>query len=173
MKAIKINIGVKKLLYIITILLFFVNIASANPATPKKSITVFPTQAINFGGFCITGIGGGTITIGWDGFRTSTGSVVLLPTGPMAQPAIFELKPCGGNNIILDFAPTTVLTGSNGGSLVLEIGPSEKGMRGSSWTIDGDCHFTTQLRVGGTLHIPTNAVMGNYSGNFEITIDQE
>jgi hypothetical protein len=91
----------------------------------------------------------------------------------MAQPAIFELKPCGGRNIILDFAPTIVLTGSKGGSLLLEIGPSEKGMRGSCWTIDGDCDFTTQLRVGGTLHIPSNAVMGNYSGNFEITINQE
>jgi hypothetical protein len=173
MKVIKINKWVNKLLWIITILLFFVNIAFASPATSKKSITVLPTQAINFGGFCVNGVGGGTITIGWDGFRTSTGSVVLLPTGPMAQPAIFDLKPCGGRNIFLDYTPTTVLTGSNGGSLILEIGPSEKGMRGSSWTIDGDCNFTSQLRVGGTLHIPANAVMGNYSGNFEITVNQE
>jgi len=139
----------------------------------KNSITAIQTQEINFGTYCVTGTSGGTITVGWDGNRTSTGDIVLMSMSPIAQSAIFEIKTCQGNNVSITYASTTTINGSNGGSLVLDIGPTEKGINGSIFSIKSDCNRNTQLRVGGTLHIPSTATPGNYSGRFDITFKQE
>lgn len=149
------------------------NISLAQPDLPQKSLTVNATQSINFGTFCVTGSDGGTVTVGYDGSRTSTGNIILLAIAPYAQPAVFEIKLCHGRNVIITFDATTTLSVSNGGSLTLDIGPTEKGINGSSFITNNDCDFITPLRVGGTLHIPGTAIPGTYSGSFGITFNQE
>jgi len=136
-------------------------------------ITATQTQAINFGTYCINGTGGGTVSIGWDGTRTSTGNIVLLNITPYAQPAIFEIKLSEGNTVSFTYFPTGILTGSNGGTLTFDIGPTEHGINGSTFTINTNSNYITPFKVGGTLHIPTNAIQGTYSGNFDITFHQE
>jgi hypothetical protein len=162
-----------KLLFLTTVLFFCVNFSLAQPGLPPRTITVTPTQGIHFGTFCLTGGAGGTITVGWDGSRSSTGSVALLSMAPTSQPAIFEIKLCQGRNITITFSPTITLTGSNGGSLTLDIGPTEKGGNNASFQTNSDCNFITPLRVGGTLHIPGTALLGTYTGSFDITFNQE
>jgi hypothetical protein len=173
MKATHINRYFLKLLFFAAILIAFVNISYAQPELPQRSLTVTATQAIHFGTFCITGGAGGTVTVGFDGSRISTGDVLLLSMAPTAQPSIFEIKLCQGRNVIITFSATTTLTGSNGGSLTLDIGPTEKGISGASFTTNSDCNFITPLRVGGTLHVPGTAIPGTYTGDFEITFNQE
>jgi hypothetical protein len=163
----------RRLLLITTVLFLFTIASYAQPALPERSLTVTPTQAIHFGTLCVTGGAGGTVTVGYDGTRTSTGSITLLSVSPTAQPAIFEIKLCEGRNVIITFSPTTILTGSNGGSLTLDIGPTEKGPNGAGFTTNSDCNFVTPLRVGGTLHIPGTATPGTYTGSFDITFNQE
>jgi hypothetical protein len=167
--------GLKKscrLLVFLVVLLLFSNTAFAQPPIPQRTITVSATQAIHFGTLSVTGTGG-TVTVGWDGSRTSTGGVILLSMSPYAQPAIFEIKLCQGRNVILTYDATTTLTGSNGGSFILDIGPTEKGINGVSFATNHDCNFITPLRVGGTLHVPGGAIAGVYSGSFAITFNQE
>jgi len=166
------NNNSKQLLFTSLLLFCFFTIFS-QPPLPSRSITVSATQPIHFGTFCVTGGAGGTVTVGWDGSRTSTGSVVLLPISPLAQPAIFEVKLCQGRNVSISFEPSVLLTGSNGGTLILEIGPSEYGYNGANFTTKSDCNFITPMRVGGTLIIPGTAIPGIYSGTFNITFDQE
>lgn len=149
------------------------NDSFCQPALPQRFITVTSTQAIHFGTFCLTGGSGGTITLGFDGSRSSSGGIVLLSAAPYAKPAIFEVKICQGRNVSISFASSTILTGNNGGTLTLDIGPTEKGSNGSVFTTNSDCNFITPIRVGGTLHVPANATPGNYSGNFNITLIQE
>ncbi len=161
------------MLFPTTSLFFCVIFSFAQPALPPRSLTVTPTQAIQFGSLCLTGSSGGTVTIGWDGSRMSTGDIILLSIAPSAQPAIFEIKLCQGRSVIITFSATTTLTGSNGGSLMLEIGPTEQGGNSAVFATSNDCNFTTPLRVGGTLHIPGTALPGSYSGGFEITFNQE
>jgi hypothetical protein len=173
MIAIHINKRILKLLYFTTILFAFVNTTHAQPDLPQRTLTVTATQAIHFGTLCVTGGAGGTVTVGYDGSRTSTGDIVLLSIAPSAQPAIFEIKLCEGRNVIITFSATTTLTGSNGGSLILDIGPTERGINGVSFTTNSDCNFITPLRVGGTLNIPGTAISGTYTGSFEITFNQE
>ena len=136
-------------------------------------ITATQTQSINFGTYFVNGTGGGTVSIGWDGSRTSTGNIVLLNITPFAQPAIFEIKLSQGNTVSFSYFPTGILTGSNGGTLSFDIGPTEKGINGSSFTVNTNSNYLTPFKVGGTLHIPANAIQGTYSGNFDITFQQE
>jgi hypothetical protein len=173
MKAIEARKGIKKSLILTIFLIVYANTIYAQPDLPQRTLTVTATQAIHFGTFCITGGAGGTVTVGYDGSRISTGDVLLLSAVPTAQPAIFEIKLCQGRNVIITFSATTTLTGSNGGSLTLDIGPTEKGISGASFTTNSDCNFITPLRVGGTLHVPGTAIPGTYTGDFEITFNQE
>jgi hypothetical protein len=173
MKTFNTNNSFLKLLYFTTVLITCVNVIYAQPDLPLRSLTVTATQAIHFGTLCVTGGVGGTVTVGYDGSRTSTGDIVLLSMVPTAQPAIFEIKLCQGRNVIITFSATTILNGSNGGSLTLDIGPTEKGINGASFTTNSDCSFITPLRVGGTIHIPGTALPGIYTGSFDITFNQE
>ncbi len=160
------------LLFLTMALFLCVNSSFAQPELPQRSITVTPTQPIQFGTLSASGAGG-TVTVGWDGSRTSTGEIYLLATAPTAQPAIFEIKLCQGRNVIITFAATTILTGSGGGTLTLNIGPTEKGVNGVSFLTNNDCNFITPLRVGGTLIVPGTVIPGVYTGSFDITFNQE
>jgi hypothetical protein len=152
-------------------------VAIAQPTLPPREVTVNSTQALHFGSFCLQNIGssGGTVTVDWQGTRTSTGQVILLETAPAYQAAIFEVNLCQGRNIVITYSATTILTGSNGGSLTLNIGPTEKGVSGTAFQVNTDCSFITQLRVGGTLTVGSNAANpgGNYTGSFSITFNQQ
>jgi len=162
-----------KIFVLTTILFCCVSFSSAQPALPQRTLTVTATQAIHFGTFCVTGSSGGTVILGYDGTRTSTGDIALLTDTPTAQPAIFEIKLCQGRNVIITFTATTTLSGSNGGSLLMDIGPTENGFSGCLFTTNNDCNFITLLRVGGTLHIAGTTPPGTYAGSFEITFNQE
>jgi hypothetical protein len=157
--------------------LLFAIVAYTQPVLPPRTITVNSTQALHFGSFCLQNIGssGGTVTVDWQGTRTSTGEVILLETAPAYQAAIFEINLCQGRNIVITYSATTTLTGSNGGSLTLNIGPTEKGASGTAFQVNTDCNFITQLRVGGTLTVGSNAANpgGNYTGSFSITFNQQ
>lgn len=173
MKSVISNRHFAKLLFLATLLFACANFSSAQPVLPQRTITVTATQSIHFGTLCTLGWPGGTVIVGWDGSRTSTGNLLLLSMSPTAQPAIFEVKLCEGRSISITFDATTTLTGSQGGSLTMDLGPTEKGSNGASFSTNGDCNFITPLRMGGTLHVPGSPIPGTYSGSFAITFNQE
>ena len=162
-----------KLLFLTMILFVCVCFSYAQPVLPQRAITVTPTQGIHFGTFCLTSISGGTITVGYDGSRNKTGNIALFMKAPTAHPAIFEIKLCEGRNVIINFDVTTILSGSNGGTLTLNLGPTEKGINGASFLTNSDCNFITPLRMGGTLLVPGTAIPGTYTGSFAITFNQQ
>lgn len=174
--SIKIRLFCSVLLFVLAHL-FFPSQVLAQPVMPPRTVTVNATQALHFGSFCLqnTGSSGGTVTVDWQGNRTSTGEVTLLAMAPLHQAAIFEVNLCQGRNIIITYSATTTLNGNNGGSLLLNIGPTEKGVSGTAFQVNTDCSFITQLRVGGTLTVGNNASNpgGNYTGSFSITFNQQ
>lgn len=165
------NIFYIKLLFSIIILLLYTGISSAQPALPSREFIISATQPIYFGKFYNTG-GGGTISIDWQGIRRTTGGIVAIQSS-IARPALFEVKLCQGRNVTISYAPTANLTGSNGGSFVLDVGPTEKGVNGATFPVENNCNFITILRVGGTLHIPENSPAGSFIGSFEISFNQQ
>jgi hypothetical protein len=165
--------SILKLLLMAIVFCFCICLSYSQPPLPQRTLTITATQAIHFGTFCVTGGSGGTVTVGYDGNRTSSGDILLLPILPTSQPAIFEVKLCQGRNVIITFSPTAILTNGSGGSLILHIGPTEYGFNGIRFATNSDCNFITPLRVGGTLDIPGNAPPGMYTGSFDITFNQE
>jgi hypothetical protein len=172
------TIRMKRILSLLFPALFIlVSLSYSQPGLPSRTVTVHSTQAINFGSFCLVnnGSSGGTVTVDWQGNRTATGQVMLLNSGPAPQAAIFEINLCQGRLVVINYPISTILTGSNGGSVKLNIGPTEKGVSGTAFQVNTDCSFITQLRVGGTLIIGSNTANpgGDYSGNFSITFNQQ
>jgi len=169
--------AIRLLSILIPVIFLFTGSAFSQPTLPSRTVTVHSTQALNFGSFCLVnnGSSGGSVTVDWQGNRTATGQVMLLNSGASPQAAIFEINLCKGRLVSINYPATTSLTGSNGGSVKLNIGPTEKGVSGSVFQVNTDCSFITQLRVGGTLTISNNTANpgGDYSGNFSITFTQQ
>ena len=155
----------------LTLIFFFcLNFSYAQPGLPQRTITVQPTQSIDFGTFYITSAG--TITVNWDGTVSTTGGVFLLSSSTV-HPAIFDIKLCQGREVTISYNdPITNLT--NGASnLTLNIGDNEKGPDGCSFLVNNNCNFITTIRVGGTLTVPGGSTTGTYSGNFSINFTQK
>lgn len=167
----------KTILVTFVVLAFSLVSAKGQPNLPPRTITVNSTQTLHFGSFCLenSGSAGGSVTVDWQGNRSSSGQIFLLPTAPAHQAAIFEISLCQGRSVIITYPPSTILSGNNGGSLTLNIGPTEKGGNGSVFQVNGDCSFITQLRVGGTLIVGSNSAnpAGTYTGTFDIIFNQQ
>jgi hypothetical protein len=173
MKELKKYNTLLRLLFTVVVLFFCITVSFSQPALPPRTLTVTATQAIHFGTLCSTGGAGGTVIVGFDGSRSSTGDILLLAGVPTSQPAIFEVKLCEGRKIILTFSPTTIMTNGAGGSLTLHIGPTDRGISGAFFLTNSDCNFINILRVGGTLEIPASVQPGVYTGYFDIIFNQE
>jgi hypothetical protein len=157
-----------KLGFLTLILSLSLNISNAQPALPQRTITVQPTQSINFGMFYVTSAG--TITVNWNGTVSTTGGVVVVSSAN-ARPAIFDVKLCQGRNITITYPPTTSITNGTP-SLTLNVGATEKGPSGSTFEVENNCNFITTMRVGGTLVVPGGAASGTYTGSFSMTFTQ-
>ena len=151
------------------IFLLKVLVSFAQPDLPPRAITALTTQAIDFGSFVVTGAG--TITVDYNGNRSATGGIIIVP-GSISQPAIFDIKLCQGRNVTITYDPTTIIS-YLGNNLILNIGPTEKGPSGSTFPVTGDCNFITTLKVGGTLEVPGGAIAGIYTGSFAMTFTQQ
>jgi hypothetical protein len=149
----------------------------SQPFPPTRTLTVNSVQALHFGTFCLNNIlsSGGTVTVNFDGSRSSTGEITLLSAAPESQPAIFDLNICQGRTVVITYPETSTLAGTNGGFLILKIGPTERGPSGTSFQVNTDCSFITQIRVGGTLVVGNNSANpgGIYTGNFNIIFNQQ
>ena len=160
------------LTYCFTIMLLFVfNVSDAQPELPQRSNTLRAKQSIHFGSFCITGAGGGTVSVGYDGSRTATGNIVLLNIPPYATPAIFEIKLGRNSTVGINYEPPYIMLTGNSGSISLVIGPTDKGSDGASFAINAN--IVSQLKVGGILTVTGTSPPGYYSGNFAIRFTQQ
>lgn len=130
---------------------------------------VFTTQNLAFGAF-YHGNTGGTIMVSNDGSRSVTGDVVALNLGIQYFNAIFEVEAPPGSIISILNGPDATLTGSNGGSMSLNIGSS---FPGTPFTTTVSPPTRTQITVGGTLTVGNSAATppGTYSGTFYVTFN--
>ena len=159
-----------KLLFLVVFL--YTTQTSGQPVLPQRAITVYASQSLDFGLFYDIDGSGGSISIDSQGNRTVTGSINTLPSYP-GTPALFEIKLCQGRAITISYPPTTILTSTDDNKILLEIGPTQKGGHGAIFATENNCNFITILRVGGTLIIPPNTNTGVFTGEFEISFDQQ
>lgn len=146
------------------------------PGLPQRTATVMATQAMHFGDITIvSGSSGGTVTIDQNGMRSATGNVILLNLGNFPRQAIFEFKLCPGRLVSINFPPFINLTGQNGGTIRLDLGPTNYGPSGSTFISNKGCDDIHLIHVGGTIEV--NNISANpgglYTGSFNITFIQE
>ena len=166
---------------IITCLIFLVFAAacfqlSAQPSLPPRTVSVNPTQALSFGDLTIlSGSSGGTVTVDYHGTRSSTGNVVLLHFGGSVLPALYEFRLCPGRSVTITYPAFIFLTGSSGGSIKLNLGPTSVGASGSTFYSNMGCDNLQQITQGGTIDVGSisSNPPGIYTGTFNITFNQQ
>src|ERR1044071_10513749 len=89
---------------------------------PPQPIAVYVNneQSMNFGAFYPSN-SGGTITVTATGIRSTTGDVIPINQGISYTPALFEIQALPGTIVHLQEGTVGFLTGSNGGTMTLEI----------------------------------------------------
>lgn len=140
--------------------------AQEKPPIPIK-VEVNTSQFLNFGSFT-TGMNGGTVTVNYEGTRTITGDIFLLNLGASPSPALFDVTANPGTIINIS-APTNVeLTGSDGGTIYLDINSFSTGR---TFITTANPLGVNEVFVGGTLRIGNQSAAppGRYNGTFTLT----
>ena len=132
----------------------------------NDAINITTIQNMQFGYFS-QGTSGGSIVISADGLRSVTGSIIPLNFGNNYFQAIFEIEAPLGSIISLLSGQSAVLSGSNGGSMSLQIDNSNPASPFYTTIAPPD---KTQINVGGTLTVGNTSLSppGNYTGNFYV-----
>lgn len=135
-------------------------------------ITVNPAQPLAFGAFT-PGAAGGSVTVSPDGTtRTTTGTVITLNLGMLYTPAMFYVRANPGTVISLLSGPPSTISGSNGGTLSLQL---DNTYPASPFVTMVPYQQQTTVLLGGTLYVGTigSNPAGNYSGTINVTFVQE
>ncbi len=137
--------------------------------SPVTSVEVI--SEINFGTF-YPGDMGGTIDVDPRGFRTASGSAVLLPMGDIPNPITMEIVARPATMIQIILPREIILYGAKGGQITFIPGPLEFGDVFVT-PPDADRGFT--VNIGGTLEVGTVSENppGDYFGAFSFTIVSE
>lgn len=147
-------------------------LAALGPENPPRPVVIYvnPAQGLQFGAF-YQGALGGTVIVYPNGSRSTTGSVIQTNQGISFSPAIFEVDAEPGTLVTIVNGPDVTLTGSNGGTINLQIGNSDPA---SPFIATQTSPGRTQIRIGGTLTLtsPLANPPGNYSGSFSVTFIQ-
>jgi len=169
------NIIVRRLIIVTGLLVlcsFCSNIiAQPNPPRPVK-ITANNSQPLAFGAFT-PGVSGGTVTVSANGgTRSSTGTVILLSMHYVYTPAMFYIRANPGTVISLLTGSSSIITGSNGGTLTLQVNGT---FPTSPLVTTVPYQQQTTVLVGGTLTVGNMASnpAGYYSGSIDVTFVQE
>jgi hypothetical protein len=150
-------------------------VGQQTPFPPPNQMQVYGMEELSFGSFS-TGASGGTVVISPEGFRTSTGSVILM--GGAFNQAIFEIKLIPGRMVQIILGPQIPLTRiGGGGSMNMQVGPTDKGpsLLEASFVTSGGHPFFNPVNVGGTLYVGSSVAnpAGQYKGQFSVTFIQE
>jgi len=163
----------KRVFIILTIaaLLLLSKEGFTQPPDPPRPIVVTTSQDLSFGAFTFAA-STGTVTITPAGFRSATGSGVVLLNLGTPTAAIFSIIANAGTLITITFGPVATLLGSPSGTLTLHVNTSDPE---SPFITTKDYPDPTLLYIGGTLTVGNSSTSppGTYTGSFDITLNQD
>ena len=154
------------------LLLFVITFHKANAQeNPPRPMALSLEQGLSFGAF-FQSLTGGTVIITPTGVRSTTGSIILVNQGYQYFPCIIQVQGNPGTVVHILNGPDATLTGSNGGSMTMQIGNS---IPSDPIIITAAPPGGTQVFIGGTLIVgnPLANPVGSYSGSFMIMFIQE
>ena len=141
--------------------------AQENPPVPV-AVEVTNAQFLNFGSFTV-GPSGGTVSVGYNGERNSTGGIHLLNIGSSSVSyAIFDVYANPGTILQIQYPTEVKLVGPEASDVTLSINPDSEIDTGRTFILYKN---PQEVFVGGTLSIPSGnaAPPGSYNGTFSLT----
>jgi len=142
--------------------------ASATAAASVEIITpisIGEVRGINFGSYA-PGSTDGTVVMSTSGVRTVTGGATL-GNAVAATPGVYMVTGQSNTTYSIAISTSTVATSDSGANIVT-LNSITSNIAGSTGVLSAD--GTQTLNVGATLHLPSTAVSGTYSGTFSITV---
>lgn len=166
------------------LLLFNCNLKAQNtaPPLPQRTATATVIQDLSFGDISVEATStGGTVTVDYNGSRTSIGDVYPLNLGYPVHQAILEFHLCPGRSVKVVFDPVVQLrNGSSYMNLAIGticIGETLITASGQSFFSNKGCNDTHFIEIGGTLTVGNLLANphGEYStiSGFSVTLAQE
>jgi hypothetical protein len=155
--------------FLLGMLVFALPVEAQEKPPRPIAVTVNTAQHLSFGSFIQSGANG-TVTVDFNGSRTATGNVILPNISSIVTPALFIVDAEPGTLITIVNGSPATLSGSNGGTLTLEVGPSSTG---NPFITRGQY---TDVFIGGTLTVGSIVganPAGNYNGTFQVTFIQQ
>ncbi len=147
--------------------------AQENPPIPIQ-VEVRTARFLNFGAFT-TGSGTGTLHVSHDSRPTTTGDAIIINSQNITS-ALFDVYANPGTIInIMPASNSFELTGSNGGSLFVNIDDTDFST-GPTFITTANITTPNEVYMGGTLNVSnvnTENPPGNYSGTIIINFIQE
>jgi len=152
------------------------------PPLPQRSVTATVTQDLSFGDISVeTTSTGGTVTVDYNGSRSSIGDVYPLNLGYPVHQAILEFHLCPGRSVKVVYDPVVQL--KNGSSYMnlaigeICIGKTVITASGQSFFSNKGCNDTHYIEIGGTLTVGNLLANphGEYTtiSGFSVTLAQE
>lgn len=133
----------------------------------KFRASIYTLSPFRFGAF-YTGNLGGTVTLSYEGIRTATGNVVLLPLG-IVGPAVMEIRAPSNSMIHLHYEQRLHLKSSHGAFIAMLPGELSLGNPFVS-PPNAESGFTVSfggvIELDGGQHNPP----GEYSGSIHIVL---
>lgn len=130
--------------------------------------SVMMISPLQFGDFYPSG-GGGEVIVSPNGTRTSTGSVILLPSGQMSSAGVLEVRALPNRMMQIHLSDNIWLQGSNGGKLLLNPGPLSTG---NVFATPPGAPGGFTVTMGGSLQLSSLQLnpSGSYTGSIFITL---
>ena len=138
--------------------------ATANVASP---LSITAATALGFGSF-VADVAAGTVIIAPQstGFRSKTGNISLLDSGPGAPSTV---SVAGAPNMTFSVnLPTGTVSLAGPNSSVMTMSSFTSSLGGAKGTIGGG--GTASFLVGATLNVGASQVPGAYTGTFTVTV---
>lgn len=151
----------------VCIVIFFICTSSR----AYSQITINNIQNFNFGTF-YQGNTGGSIDISTSGTRSANGDIILMNSISSGAQAIFEIDAPKGAVISLLGISDATLTGSNGGTITLQVGAADLS---NPFIVTTVSPALTRIQISGKLLVGDSKTSppGIYQGTFSITFNQE
>ena len=152
----------------------FWSLSTAEAATTTTTIEVNIVSTINlvaqngivFGDISASSIPG-TVTIGTDSSRTTTGGVTVN-SNTSGTPALYEVSGDPNATYAVTLPASVVLTSSDGDSMVVNNFSSIPDINGQL-----DSAGTQKMYIGGTLNVGSFQPFGAYRGVMSTTVDYD
>jgi spore coat protein U-like protein len=141
---------------------FAVSAVATINVTVTRYLSIVNTSSMEFGSISVSATAG-TVVLGTDGMRFSTGGVTINPAGSFT-PATFVIAGKPDANFVIKLPEQVTLRDGQGNIIKVDNFSS------SAQTGQLDANGVLEIKVGGQINLDPNQTSGDYSGTLIVEL---